>query len=180
MRRTLMLTLLLATTMSLLAISGASARPSARPASCGLDRAWLTSTVEGSLYELTGAKIALERSASPQVRQLAATIARDHAKFLTESGRFLRKLGFKAPGTMDAVEHWSLHMVSHESGAGFDHDYAWLEVANHVVDIRAARNETQNGCDPTVRSMARDELPYLRLHLRLASSAQAASPKTHG
>lgn len=180
MQRTLMLTASLAGAVMLLpgAGAGASARGGAQIKTCGLDRAWLLGTVEASRYELAGAKIALARSPTPAVRQLAETLTRDHARSLNQSGQFLRRLGLTVPSTMDPAQHWKLHMVSQESGAAFDRDYAWLQEADHVVAIGDARAEAQDGCNATVRTMARNQVPYLRLHLRLASTWQTG-PKTH-
>ncbi len=155
--------------------SAAAAPARARIATCGLDRTWLASDVQGSLFEIAGGRIAQSRGASASVKQLAAALIRDHSRSLTESGRFLRRLGLKVPGTPDAVQHWQLHMVTQESGAAFDRDYAWLEVSDHVVDIQNARDEAQNGCNATVRGMARRELPVLQRHLRLATAAQRGS-----
>jgi predicted outer membrane protein len=164
--------------MPLIAVVAVIASPSSEalansrtlPVVCGVDRLWLTKTVLSTRYELAGVNVALERSATPAVRQLAATVERDNLVLLSESRDFLRGFRLSAPTKMDPVQHWSLHMVSQEAGAAFDRDYAWLEVANHVVDIRDAADEMRQGCNTSVRNLARNSLPYLRLHLRLAST----------
>jgi predicted outer membrane protein len=157
--------------------SGAAAPNRSEAALCGLDRVWLTKDVQGSRFELAGVNIALARSVTPAVLQLAETVRRDDAAALTESSDLMRRLDLKAPATMDPVRHWSLHMVAQESGAAFDRDYAWLEVANQVAALRDATDELRQGCSGVVRGIARNRLPYLRLHLRLASTWQTG-PKS--
>jgi predicted outer membrane protein len=161
----------------LLPSSSALARKGTRTVVCGLDRTWLFNDVQRSRYELAGVSIARQRSATPAVLQLAATIQRDDSRALVESAGGLREVGVKVPERMDPVQHWSLHMLSQQRDAAFDSDYAWLEVANHVVDIRDAGDEAQHGCNATVRSIAKNRLPFLRLHLRLASTWQTG-PKS--
>ena len=41
-----------------------------------------------------------------------------------------------------------------------------------MVDIEHARTESRNGCHPGVRTLAKNALPTLQLHLRLATLAQ--------
>jgi predicted outer membrane protein len=173
MRRTLILVVLVVVAaVVLLPLSSALARNRAHAHICALDRAWLVNDVESARYELAGANVAGERSVTPAVLQLAATVQRDDSAALAESGGVLRRLGLKVPAKMNPMQHWSLHMVSQESNGAFDRDYAWLEVANQVVEIGDANDEVRHGCDPAVRSIARNRLPYLRLHLRLASTWQ--------
>lgn len=176
MRIVLMLAVAVAGVL-LLPWSGAAAR-SRSAALCGLDRVWLARDVEGSRFQLAGVKVALERSTTPAVLQLAATVRRDDEAALTESSKLMRRFGRTVPARMGPVRHWALHMVAQETGAAFDRDYAWLEVASHVVAIRDAADELRQGCNGVVRNIARSRLPYLRLHLRLASTWQTGPKKS--
>lgn len=157
--------------------SGAAAQNRSATAVCGPDRMWLTRDVEGSRFELAGANVALARSVTPAVLQLAATVRRDDEAALTETSKLMGRLDLEVPAKMDPVRHWSLHMVAQETGAAFDGDYAWLEVASHVAAIRDVTDELRLGCNGVVRGIARNRLPYLRLELRLASTWQTG-PKS--
>lgn len=170
MRNALILAVVFAGVLLLPWAAAARKRPEA--ALCGLDRVWLRKDAEGSRFELAGVNVALERSTNPAVLQLAATIRRDDEAALTDSSKLMRRLDLKVPAKMDPVRHWSLHMASRETGAAFDRDYAWLEVASHVAAIRDATDEVRQGCNGLVRGIAQNRLPYLRLHLRLASTWQ--------
>jgi putative membrane protein len=142
---------------------------------CGLDRQYLTTEVRGNLFEIAGGRIAQQRASTPGVKNLGAVLVRDHSKSLTESGTLARRLGLKVPGNLDPVQHWQLHVAGTYSGRQFDQLYAWLEVADHTVDIENATEEASNGCQPQVRALARKSLPLLRQHLKLATQAQAAA-----
>jgi putative membrane protein len=159
------------------ALLGAIAVPAPASAAglCGLDRHYLTSEVQGNLFEIAGGRIAQQRATTPGVKNLAAVLVRDHSKGLTESGRLARKLGLKVPGNPTALQHWQLHYAQALGGVQFDQAYSWLEVADHATDIQEAREEAQHGCQPQVRALARKSLPMLQMHAKLAAQAQAAA-----
>jgi putative membrane protein len=167
MRRLLLATALL--------VAVAVPSPAAAAGLCGLDRHYLTSEVQGNLFEIAGGRIAEQKATTPGVKNLGAVLVRDHSKGLTESGRLARKLGLKVPGNPTALQHWQLHYAQAASGLPFDQAYAWLEVADHTLDIQDAREEAQHGCDPRVRALARKSLPMLQMHLKLAVQAQTAA-----
>jgi putative membrane protein len=149
--------------------------PAAAARLCGLDRHYLTADVQGNLFEIAGGRIAQQRGTTPEVKNLGAVLARDHARSLTQSGALARRLGVRVPGNLDPLQHWQLHYAGAASGVQFDQAYAWLEVADHTVDIQNARDEAQNGCHPQVRAFARQSLPMLQSHLKLAVAAQNAA-----
>jgi putative membrane protein len=173
MRRLLLTAAVCAGVSALLPLGGSAATGVSRL--CGLDRQYLQTDVQGSLFEIAGGRIAEQRSTNGAVRQLGAVLVRDHSKTLTEAGRLMRAFGMKVPGTPDPVQHWQLHQVSTLTGAAFDRQYTWLEVSDHQVDIEDAQNEARYGCNTAVRGLARKELPVLRMHFRLAAHAQSAS-----
>src|SRR3954452_99558 len=165
------------TMLALVAAAAACALPAGtgatvRVTTCGLDRQFLKESISGSLFEIAGGRIAQRNAASPEVRQLATQLIADHSKTLDRAARMSRSLGLKVPGNPDPTQHWQLHVVSGLRGAAFDHSYAWLEVADHVVDIEHAQMEARSGCHPGVRTLAKNTLPTLRMHLRLATLAQ--------
>jgi putative membrane protein len=166
MRRTLLAAALLA-----VLVPG----PAAAAGVCGLDRHYLNGEVRGSLYEIAGGRIAQQRGTTPKVKNLGAVLERDHLRSLDRSARLARRLGLKVPGNPDAAQHWSLHVAGTYAGLQFDQMYAWLQVAEHTVDIQDATEEARSGCKPQVRALARRSLPTLRMHLRLATEAQAAA-----
>ena len=60
------------------------------------------------------------------------------------------------------------------SGAVFDRSYVDLEVRDHIQDIQETKDEISEGCNATVRGLARDDLPVLRAHLRIARQLKAS------
>jgi predicted outer membrane protein len=64
-------------------------------------------------------------------------------------------------------------MVGLFNGAAFDRSYADLEVQDHIQDIQETKDEISDGCSKTVRSLARDDLPVLRQHLKIARQLKA-------
>jgi putative membrane protein len=142
---------------------------------CGLDVYWLQSSVEGDIFEIHGGHIALRKSHNPKVRFLAHTLINDHTQSLRETRDLASKLGVDVPNSPSPTERWELEEVAEMRGNEFNHDYSELEVADHIQDIQDAMDEVEMGCNHQVRSLAKQEIPVLKHHLKLAREAFAAS-----
>jgi putative membrane protein len=138
------------------------------------DEQWLMMSIEGDLFEIQGGKIAKHKTSNEKVRNLAETLIRDHTKSLKESTELARKLGIEVPDEPSPTQQWELRVVSQFKGKEFDRWYSDLEVQDHIQDIQEARDEVEKGCNPEIRKDARDEIPVLQKHLRLAREALAS------
>jgi putative membrane protein len=142
---------------------------------CGLDVYWLRTSTERDIFEIRGGHIALSKSHNSEVRSLAKTLIRDHTQSLKKTRARAHRLGVDVPNEPSPTEKWQLEEIAERHGAGFNHDYSELEVADHIQDIQDAMDEVEMGCNPDVRSLAKQELPTLKYHLTLARQAVAAS-----
>jgi predicted outer membrane protein len=157
--------------------SSALARNTARRSTCAVDRAWLVNSLAIDRFELAGVQVAYRQTRTSAVLQLAGTIKRDDSRLLAATTSLLRLLHLSRPRAMQPIQHWSLHMIAQERDQAFDRDYAWMEVATKVQEIRDSTSEANAGCNPIARQLATTWLPYLQLHLRLASTWQSG-PKS--
>jgi putative membrane protein len=142
---------------------------------CGLDRVWLQTSMQGDRFEIDGGTIALSKSTETHVRQLAQTLVHDHTQSYAEAVALARSLGIPVETEPTPSEQWQLEEIREMSGAGFNHDYSELEVADHVQDIQEAQDEVQYGCNAQVRAEAQKEIPTLQMHLSLAKAALQAN-----
>jgi putative membrane protein len=138
---------------------------------CGLDIVWLQTSAEGDVFEIRGGKMALGKSHNPKVRKLAATLVKDHTKSLHETEMVAKELGVDVPMTPSPTERWQLEEIAEMRGAEFNHDYSELEVLDHIQDIQEAKDEVELGCNTKVQSLAKQDIPVLQYHLRLAREA---------
>jgi putative membrane protein len=156
--------------------SGADGRPiHHRHRYSAWDEQWLTMSMQGDMFEVQGGHLAETRGTIDAVKDLGATLVRDHTTSLAQSRALAERLGITVPSGPSPTQKWQLRAVDQLSGATFDHWYADLEVQDHVQDIQEARDEVEDGWNRAVRRDARMEIPTLRKHLAMARAALASS-----
>jgi putative membrane protein len=138
------------------------------------DEQWLMMSIEGDRFEIQGGKLAQAKATTAKARDLAATLIKDHTESLKKSTELAKKLGIQVPGEPSPSQQWELRAVAQFAGKEFDRWYSDLEVKDHMQDIQEARDEVDKGSNADVRADARDEIPTLQKHLKLAQDALAA------
>jgi putative membrane protein len=138
------------------------------------DEQWLMSSIQGDRFEIRGGQIAQDNAAAQIVRDLGARVKTDHTKSLQDAVAVAQELGIDVPDSPTPSQQWELRVVAHFHGNEFDRWYSDLEVQDHIQDIEEAQAEVDKGCNPKVRQNAKDDLPVLKEHLRLAKAALAA------
>jgi putative membrane protein len=157
--------------IALLAISGAAfAKTTIGPDLSVKDRQFIEKVASGNMAEIKLARLALDKSQSPTVRQYAQMIIDDHEKAAKELKTIAREEKFPEPTTMD-TEHQKLYdKLATESGKDFDKDYMKLMVKEHdktIDDFQKASNELTN---PELKSFVTKTLPTLKEHKEHAKS----------
>ena len=138
------------------------------------DEEWLTTSLEGDLFEITGGKLAQSHSSSSVVKALGAKLIGDHSKSFQDGAELAKKLGIEVPDEPTPSEQWELQAIGFTTGSTFDKAYTSLEVADHKQDIKETKAELEKGCNPLVRHEAAEDLPMLEEHLKLSEHALAA------
>jgi putative membrane protein len=147
----------------------------AAPGVSALDENYLQSAAAGATFEIKGGQLALQRSQTPAIRSLAATLIKDHKKELSQVKAVAKKEGV---GKVDAVptgsQSWELRTMQGMTGSAFDKAYADLEVSDHHDDISEQKFEIAKGSSATIRKQAKGYLPTLAKHLKLSREALKA------
>jgi putative membrane protein len=144
------------------------------PAS-GLDKEYLKTSMQGDLFEIIGGKLALKRSHNAAVLRLAKRLVIDHSKSFSDAAKIARRLGVDVPKSPTPSEVWELTVVRSMHGKGFDRWYSSLEVFDHRQDIDETSDEIKDGSNKAVADDAKQDLPVLREHLKLAEAAVRAT-----
>jgi putative membrane protein len=110
------------------------------------------------------------------VRRAARAYAGDHKKSAAETKRLAKALGVQADFSPSPSQQWEIQMLANIDASVFDHWYSYLETLDHKQDLFEARQEVENGSNPSVVASARKEIPMLKRHLKLARAAQQANP----
>jgi putative membrane protein len=163
------LKLTLTAAVGLLVLSPAAAH-AASPYS-PLDEQSLRTSIQGDRFEIAGGKIGEANAVTPAVRALAVRLVRDHTKSLREAIAVAHRLGIDVPKAPSTTEEWELKTIAPMSGDPFDAAYAYLEIQDHKQDIEDTNMELEHGLNPSVRALARTDVPVLRTHLRLSKHA---------
>jgi putative membrane protein len=165
------------------AASAPAASPTARTQECGgagqhrtsaQDATWLMTGIQGDRFEITGGTAAQSKGATPAMKAFGARLVKDHSKSLRDAKDAARRFGIDVPKTPSPSEQWELRTVGAFTGTAFDRSYADLEVQDHIQDIQETTDEVSEGCNATVRGLARDDLPVLRTHLKIARQLLAS------
>jgi putative membrane protein len=139
------------------------------------DEQWLMMSIEGDRFEIQGGQLAQQKGMTQKVRDLGARLVKDHSESLASAIELARKLGIEVPGSPSPTQQWELRAVAQFDGSNFDRWYADLEVQDHTQDIQEAKDEVESGCNRKIRHDAKEEIPVLQEHLRLAQDALASA-----
>jgi putative membrane protein len=140
----------------------------------GLDERWLTVHIQTNLFEISGGRAAEPKATTPEVRELAAELVRDHTAALEQAKAVAGKVGVAIPNRPAPLQEWSLRAVQQFGGADFDRWFADLQVEGHKQAIVEASFEAARGCNRKVRGLAAASLPVLQAHLEHAQSVLGA------
>lgn len=155
--------------------SHALARAAGAGSLSALDEEWMTTDMQGDMFEIRGGKIAERNSTNRAVLKLARTLVHDHSQSLKEAEAMARDFGIEIPKSPTMSMTWELNTVKMMRGAAFDRAYSSLEGNDHIQDISEATDEVEDGYNAQVREMAKEELPMLRRHEKLSQQAYKAS-----
>src|SRR3954447_1788626 len=139
------------------------------PGVSGLDQQYLKTSAAGDTFEIKGGEIALKRATDSKLRGYARMLNRDHRKSLHQTLALAQRLGVKGVDAQTTKsQSWELRVASRMGGGEFHRWYLLLEAHDHKDDISDARDERDNGVNLQVRDSARQELPMLFKHLKVA------------
>jgi putative membrane protein len=157
--------------------AGAASRSHARTDQAtvsGLDKSSLKTSMQGDLFEIAGGKLALKKSHTPAVDALAKRLIKDHTKSYLDAAKVAKEVGVEIEKTPTPSEVWELLTVAKVSGKTFDTWYTSLEVYDHVQDIQETTDEIRDGTNAAVVAAFKQDLPMLKMHLKLAKAALKA------
>ncbi len=136
----------------------------------------------GDMYEIAAAKIALARSKSSEVKDLAKTIKDDHTasseelKTLVASGQVKQTL----PTEMDERRKGMLDNLQGSGGGDFDGRYIKQQTAAHHEALVMFDGYKTAGADPILKSFAAGVAPKIAMHLDMANKLDVAAIKHTG
>ncbi|MDB5691444.1 MAG: hypothetical protein JWO81_507 [Alphaproteobacteria bacterium] len=129
--------------------------------------AFLKSAAQGDQSEVTLGNLGAQRGASAGVRDYGRKLAADHGAHLTKVQGLAGRLHVRLPGGMKPDARAMYRRLQALRGGAFDRAFAQHMVMDHRTDIAAYQAQARSG-DRDTAALARDTLPTLREHLRIA------------
>jgi putative membrane protein len=139
------------------------------------DEQFLKHAIEGNLAEIATGNLALQKSQTPSVRELANRLVTDHTAALAKETDLANHYGIEVPDSPSPVQQWIYDQLSGQTGQEFDQSFATLEVADHQEDIEMYQDEVEHGSARPIRKTAAALIPVLQQHLQLAQAAADAT-----
>jgi predicted outer membrane protein len=160
----------LAAVMAALATPAAAQMAPAAPATMMLDSGTyrMMAAISDS-FEIEAARLAMERSRNPSVRNYANMMIRDHSMTSQAlmGGMQMAALGGMAPA-LDSRHAAMLSQLASASGPQFDRLYGQMMVASHREALALHGGYAQAGADPALRTFAAQVTPHIQHHLVIA------------
>jgi putative membrane protein len=120
---------------------------------------------------VTSAMMAQQRGVSPAVTRFAAITAGDQEMLNRRLAATAEQhAGLIPPDGPDAPHLAMLDQLSQLSGEAFDRAYIEDQLQEAQATIAVLQEEMAEGSEPTLRSFARDVLPYVEERAREAQS----------
>ena len=137
------------------------------------DQIFAMMAASGGLTEVQLGKLAAERSASPEVKQLAERLVQDHTKANQELLTIADKKDISVPKRLDGTHEDLVKLFSQLEGGQFDREFLRYQVMHHEKDTVAFAVEAKEGQDPELKAFAAKQLPILQEHLQRARDLAA-------
>jgi putative membrane protein len=141
------------------------------------DAKFLVTASEINLAEIQLGKLAESKSMMPDVKDLGATMNRDHTKADIELQELAAAKQISLPGSITNDGQEAYKKMMNESGNHFDKAYCDMMVSGHKDAIDKFEKASMNAVDPDIKAWASSMLPLLRTHLDHALNCQKTAGK---
>jgi putative membrane protein len=131
------------------------------------DQTFVQKAVVGGLAEVQLGKMAVEHTASPDVKQFGQKMVQDHGQAYQELMALVEKKGIAVPTALDSKHQKEADRLAKLQGAAFDRAYIQHMMIDHEEDVKLFRAEAKKGKDPDLRRFAAQTLPTLETHLTM-------------
>ncbi len=128
---------------------------------------------KGNLEEIDLGRLAARKALSPEVKQFANRMIRDHSKANQELASLAASKGVEVPKSASLSAGASAMHLKMVSGKSFDEAYVKMMVEDHKEDVAAFQKESESAQDPDVKNFASKTLPTLQSHLDKITQIQS-------
>jgi putative membrane protein len=131
-----------------------------------VDQVFAMMAAEGGQAEVQLSKLAADRAASPDVKQLAQRLVQDHTKANQELMTLAKGKDISLPKDVDDTHEDVVKLFSALEGGQFDREFLSYQVMHHEKDVAAFSVQAKDGQDAELKAFAAKQLPILQEHLQ--------------
>jgi len=147
------------------------------PAYADSPRQFLQNALQGANSEIMLGRMAAERARSPAVREFGQTLVSDHQQARQELRDLGRNFGLR-PGWQPSDEaRDERQKLDGLRGRDFDREFVRFMIDDHRKDISEFRDEA-NEQHGRVSELARNQIPTMRNHLRMARALERSDGRS--
>ncbi|BAV75290.1 lipoprotein [Pseudomonas chlororaphis subsp. aurantiaca] len=127
---------------------------------------------QAGINEIESSKLALEKSASADVKAFATQMISDHSKANQELLVLAKKLDIRIPDEASLTAK-AKQMILEMRDESFDKAYADNQVVAHEKAVELFKKEVASSDKPDLKAFAEETLPKLQDHLDMARHLQS-------
>ncbi|MDR3386063.1 MAG: DUF4142 domain-containing protein [Rudaea sp.] len=132
------------------------------------DAAFVQQAGQGGMAEVELSKLAADSAKSPQVREFAQQMIRDHTANNKQLALIATHENIQLPKVLDGGHANLRDKLQAEHGGDFDHDYVDVMRADHEKMAALLRSSAATVSTEELRSFIKTTLPVVEAHLRMA------------
>jgi putative membrane protein len=133
---------------------------------------FLTEAAQADLAEMDMAQIALQNSATGDVRDFANMIKSDHTIALEDLTELMKGKNVSQPKSIPARTQQDIGRMKTLTGGEFDREFVNMIVSEHQKAIEMFRDQQSTAQNEDVKKYVEDTLPILEMHLEKAQRLQ--------
>jgi putative membrane protein len=123
-----------------------------------------------SQFGIESGKVALKKSESGKIRELANKIINDSMNANNEIRRMAAERSVVVPSQLDQAHRELVTRLEQTDKATFDTEFLRMQASAHREAIQLFETQSQAGKDEASKQFARNNLPALQAHLTEAES----------
>ena len=138
-----------------------------------LDKKFIRSAAESGIGDIKLAQLALQKSSSPSVKELAQRMIDDHTAINKDMADVADEAGVMLPKKMSKQDQEEYEKLSNLSGKDFDTEYVIYIAKTHFQDLHAFHREASAATMPALETEVLKALRTMHEHLKLISETAA-------
>ncbi|WP_462264063.1 DUF4142 domain-containing protein [Mucilaginibacter sp.] len=148
------------------AVKDSSTKPAATGGIAAVedDAQFATKAADGGMAEVAYAKLALQKSTNPKIKEFAQQMVTDHTKANEELMGIAKTKNISLPAAPGTEMQKMMTDASAKAGAEFDKQYVSDMVKDHDEDVSLFDKASKDCKDAELKAFAGKTLPTLKMH----------------